>query len=389
MIGKVKTLSAIWGTTEPYADAVAQFQGDGDHSPIKARRSGRRPRWLGSLILLAGLVESDSAHAHIKWFDHYDLTQPPLPIGEVVSPQFVYFFLGSILLIYVFFWFDRYVYRKRILDDVLRRFTVTEPVAFMIMRGAAFVFFAAISAYGMFGQGFFLTPELKTDDRWVPWVQLALALSALNRRTVPLIGLGAAVLFAAAVTQYGVFHMLDYLIVIGVSYYFLAAAMSDAGWLMSRYVVLYATTGLTLLWACIEKWGYPPWTYPLLARNPDLLMGLDAPTFMVLAGYVEFTLTFMLLSSASLLSRAIALGFGSIFALAIFKFGMIDAVGHLLIMAILFVLIVHGPTKGRNLVVLDQKSLWTEAYFMTSNYIFFFVMAFIAYYGLHYLAFEA
>ncbi len=78
------------------------------------------------------------------------------------------------------------------------------------------------------GQGFFLTPELKTDDRWVPWVQLAIALSALNRRTVPLIGLGAAVLFVAAVAQYGVFHMLDYLIVIGVSYYFLAAAMSDA-----------------------------------------------------------------------------------------------------------------------------------------------------------------
>ena len=70
-------------------------------------------------------MESDFAHAHIKWFDHYDLNQLPLPIGEVVTPQFVYFFLGSVLLIYVFFWFDRYVYRKRILDDVLRRFTVS------------------------------------------------------------------------------------------------------------------------------------------------------------------------------------------------------------------------------------------------------------------------
>ncbi len=70
------------------------------------------------------------------------------------------------------------------------------------------------------------------------------------------------------------------------------------------------------------------------------------PTFMVLAGFIEFTLTYMLLSSASLLSRAIALGFGSIFALAIFKFGMIDAVGHLLIMAILFVLIVSWADQG-------------------------------------------
>ena len=61
---------------------------------------------------------------------------------------------------------------------------------------------------------------------------------------------------------------------------------------------------------------------------------------MVLAGFVEFNVTYMLLSSASLLSRAFALGFGSIFALAIYKFGMIDAVGHLLIIAILFVLAV-------------------------------------------------
>ncbi len=104
-------------------------------------------------------MESDFAHAHIKWFDQYDLNQPPLPIGEVVTPQFVYFFLGSVLLIYVFFWFDRYAYRKRILDDVLRRFTVTEPVAFMIMRGAAFVFFAAISAYGMSWSGVFSHPR--------------------------------------------------------------------------------------------------------------------------------------------------------------------------------------------------------------------------------------
>jgi hypothetical protein len=218
-------------------------------------------------------------------------------------------------------------------------------------------------------------------------VRLGTALSALDRRTVPLVGLGAISLFIAAVVQYGLFHMLDYLILIGVSYYFIASAMSGPGWLMSRYIVLYATTGLTLLWAAIEKWGYPSWTYPLLARNPDLLMGFDAPTFMVLAGYVEFTLTYMLLSSASLLSRAIALGLGSVFALAIFRFGMIDAVGHFLLLAILFVLVVHGPTKGRALVVLDQKSIWTEAYFMASNYVFFFVMIFIAYYGLHYLSY--
>jgi hypothetical protein len=51
------------------------------------------------------------------------------------------------------------------------------------------------------------------------------------------------------------------------------------------------------------------------------------------------------------------------------------------------VLIVHGPTKGRDFLVLEQKSLWTEAYFMTGLYILAFVLIFIAYYGLHFLAY--
>jgi hypothetical protein len=211
----------------PAVDAAAQIQGVGRASSVAARGPDDWAGWLSGLILFAGLVDGDPAQAHVKWFAHYDLTHPPLPISEVVTPQFVYFFLASVFLVYGFFWFDRYVYCKRILDDVLRRFTVSEPTAFLIMRGAALVFFASVSAYGFFGEGFFLTPELKTDARWVPWVQLGIALWALDRRTVPLIGLGAASLFVAAAIQYGVFHMLDYLILIGISYYFLAAAVSS------------------------------------------------------------------------------------------------------------------------------------------------------------------
>jgi hypothetical protein len=293
----------------------------------------------------------------------------------------------SVVLIYAFYWVDRYVYRRRILEDVLRRYTIPEPAAFLIMRAAAFVFFGAVSVYGLTGDAFYLTPELKTKHAWVPWLQAAMALCALHRWTVPLVGLGMAVLYVAAIGQYGLFHLLDYLILIGVAYYFLASAFDSPGWLQSRYIAMYAATGLTLLWASIEKWGYPSWTFPLLASDPGLLMGLDARTYMVIAGFVEFNLTFVLLSSASLLSRAIALGLAAVFVLAIYKFGAIDAVGHLLIITILAVLILHGPTKGRNFLVLGSKSLWTEAYFMTGLYVLAFVLVFAAFYGLHFLAY--
>jgi hypothetical protein len=356
---------------------------DAASRPLARMMSG----WLGGLTLLAAVLASAPAHAHVKWFAEYDLTKPPLPIGGVIDGRFVNFFLASVIVIYGFFWIDRAALRRRILDDQLRRFVVDEPTAFLILRVSVFCFFTAVSIYGMTGSGFYLTPELKTEARWVPWVQLGIGVWALDRRTAPLTGLGIGTLYLAAVHDYGLFHLLDYQILIGLSYYFAASRPAGRGWITSRYIALYATTGLTLLWASIEKWGYAVWTFPLLEKEPDLLMGLEPGTYMVLAGFIEFNLTFMLLSSASLLSRAVALGFGSIFALAIFKFGMIDAVGHAPIIAILTVLVIYGPTKGRNFLVLEGKSLWTEAYFMTGLYVLAFVLIFTAYYRLHHIAY--
>jgi hypothetical protein len=144
-------------------------------------------------------------------------------------------------------------------------------------------------------------------------------------------------------------------------------------------------TGINFLWLTIEKFAYPHWTYPLLEENPDLLMGMDPTFYMILAGYVEAVIIFTLLGAASIATRIIALGFQALFVLAIFKFGLIDAVGHLMIIAILFVLVVRGPTEARKILVLETKSPQMEAYFMTGLYYLAFVNAFLLYYGLHYL----
>ena len=114
-------------------------------------------------------------------------------------------------------------------------------------------------------------------------------------------------------------------------------------------------------------------------------MGMSPQFYVVLAGFVEFNITFILLGSASIFSRIIALGLQCVFVLAIYKFGLIDAIGHLLITAILLILVVRGPTPARALLVLSDKSLWTEAYFMTGLYVLAFNVMFIAYYGLYFL----
>lgn len=112
--------------------------GDGDTTFNVDRRAFSLA--LGSVAVMWPLT----AEAHVKWFAEYDLDKPPLPVGEVLTGQFLYIFLISIAWMYAFFWVDRYALRKRILEDTLRRYTVSEPVAFAVMRLAALIFFAAV-----------------------------------------------------------------------------------------------------------------------------------------------------------------------------------------------------------------------------------------------------
>lgn len=74
----------------------------------------------------------------------------------------------------------------------------------------------------------------------------------------------------------------------------------------------------SLMWAAIEKWAYPQWTYPLLEARPYLTLGIPAGDFMVVAGFVEFALAFYILT-----------GLGLIFVSAILDFGKLDAIGYL------------------------------------------------------------
>jgi hypothetical protein len=351
-----------------------------DMKNVTVRSSG-----VAMAILLAS---STPAMAHVKWFVEHDVSAPPTPIGEVLSGTFVKMFLVAVAGIYCFFLADRYIHEKGYLvkfDESLKRF---DGFASYVMRISAGIFFLSLWLWYLYhGSTFYITPELKTAIAWVPWLHLVLALAVATRITTPLTGIGIFVLYAAAIRDYGIFHMLDYVIFLGIGYFLLTIGLKPAVWLKSGFVTLFACAGLTLIWASVEKFAYAAWTVPILEDNPDMRMGLDPKTFMMVSGFVEFSITFALLGAASVVGRLVSLGTMSIFVLAVFKFGIVDAVGHLMIVAILFVLIVRGPTDARNMLVLPDKSVFTEAYFMTGLYFLAFVMIFILYYGLHYMVF--
>lgn len=344
---------------------------------------------LSSLALVAIVLLTAPAEAHVKWFFDYDVTKPPTPIGEVIDGTFVKMFLVSVAACYLFFLADRYIYEEGILSEFDKKLKMFDNAAMTIMRVAAGIFFVALFGWWAFGAGksFYLTPELTTDSPVVPWVHLALALAVVWRRTVFVAGLGIFGLYVAAGVSYGVFHLLDYMIFLGIGYFLTVAESENKSLVKSGFVTLFACTGLTLIWAAVEKFAYSHWTIAVLADKPHVTMGMSPPTFMKVSGFVEFFVTFVLLGAASVVGRLVSLALMSVFVLAVFEFGILDAVGHLMIVAILWVLIVRGPTDARNMLVLPEKSLFTEAYFMTGLYFLAFVMIFILYYGIHFYSY--
>ncbi len=326
--------------------------------------------------------------AHVKWFVEYDITKPPMPIGEVLNGMFVQMFLVSVVGVYLFFLADRYIYEGGYLAEFDKKLKLFDNLANSIMRAAAGIFFLSLFIwYLVYGTTFFLTPELKTSAGYVPWIHLLMALSVLSCRTTPITGIGIFFMYVAAALDYGIFHVLDYMIFLGIGYYLMTANSNSKSLIKSGFVVLFACTGLTLIWASVEKFAYPEWTNPLFEKTPQMLMGMSAKRFMMVSGFIEIFATFILLGAVSVVGRLISLGLMSIFVLAVLQFGVVDAIGHLMIVAILFVLIVRGPTSARDMLVLPDKSLFTEAYFMTGLYFLAFVMIFILYYGIHYLSY--
>jgi hypothetical protein len=358
------------------------------HRQILQSFCGKRAIQVLSVVLLTAVCVI-AVPAHVKWFVDFDITHPPQPIGEVLDGTFVKMFLVSVAACYLFFLGDRFIYEEGYLAEFDKKLKLFDNLASAMMRCAAGIFFLSLFLWWFLGAGasFYLTPELKTSSAFVPWIHLIMALSVISRRTTFITGIGIFLLYIAAAVNYGIFHLLDYVIFLGIGYFLSVSGASGKKWLMSGFVVLFACTGLTLVWAAVEKFAYAGWTDPVFEKSPHMLMGLSASNFMKLSGFIEFFVTFILLGAVSVIGRLVALGFMSIFVLAVFEFGVVDAIGHLMIVAILFVLIVRGPTDARYMLVLPDKSLFTEAYFMTGLYFLAFVMIFILYYGIHYYSY--
>ena len=319
-------------------------------APVQSAAAGASRAWVTSrrpmgppalACASAGLVWTTPAEAHVKWFAPYIVGTPPQPIGATLTNLW---FWTAVVLVLSFFLatraFERSTAGQNVLDGMNR---VTAPLwtrADDFMRVAIGTFFVAIYAVG----GIYLTPDLATPSEWVSWFQLLIAAGIFWKRTMPLSALGIIVLWAIALRDYDLFHLLDYLALgIGVAGYLVLASSDRPDWFRHRFEVLRWGVAIALMWSSLEKFAYPEWFYPLVEEKPFLTFGMPRDVFIPMAGVAEFTMGFGLLWTP-LVRRLSAVALIVIFLSAVWPFGRVDMVGHALIMATI-VLIALDPER--------------------------------------------
>lgn len=326
-----------------------------------------------AVILLVIAFPTVSAWAHVKWFAPYDVPAQPRLLELVLSTAFWLFTALALVIMVGLEYIGRTSAGTVLLQpfDWLGRLDSGRPEAFL--RAGVGAFFVAVWALG----GFIITPELKSSSTVVPWIQVAIAMSMVWDGTLIIGAVGIVALYAIATIDYGVFHLLDYPIFLGVALFLALKGLKVEAVLGKRPIdYLRYSISITLMWAAIEKWAYPNWTFPLLSVHADLTLGMNDLTYMTAAGVIEFGLGFGLLCGP-LVRRSAAFVLVLMFVSAIAEFGQVDAVGHLVIIVVLILLI--GDRKPDSL----PKPLQVVPGYAAA------LTAFLAvYYGLHHFIYH-
>ena len=322
------------------------------------------------------------ALAHVKWFcSAADVTLPPIALSRVLTPVFGAVCSGFLLMVFAGFLIDGAVARRWPGLASSGNFNVeTEEKLVRLAAGAFFLLLWDKGAVVLWERGdAILTPELMANAWWMGALQWSIAVSVAWRRTCIIGAAGVCVLYGYGIAQFGLFHMTDYVFFPGIAAYLALTSIGKPSTLRLRVPLLAGGLAFGLMWTAIEKFVYPEWTLFVVADHPDLAFGFPWPFVVVVAGFVEFTLAFYIMTGRGLV-RFGAATFAAIFIAAIPEFGHLDAVGHIPIIAILAVVCLRGASPLQRLLGLVERRPATSAAAISALYL----MSLIGFFGLYY-----
>lgn len=292
----------------------------------------KQPAGVVACCLPIVLLNGSACNAHVKWFAPFDVNSSPAPTSEIQPVPFAIILCAIMAVFQAFVMVEQTRFTSQVTRALDWLLAPIYPRLDDMMRAGAAAFLISLWVLG----GVLLTPELATDKVWISWLQAALALCLFWHASLLITAIGIVFLWVLAATQYGLFHLFDYPIFLGIAVYFAVCAFPGSAVYERRFDILRWSAAITLMWASIEKFAYADWAFPVLERMPFLTLGLSNSNFMNLAGIAEFALAFALVWT-QMVRRLSALFLAIIFAAAIIPFGKIDAIGHLMIILILVV----------------------------------------------------
>jgi hypothetical protein len=307
------------------------------------------------LGLLVNALCVQAASAHVKWFCAFDVAGQPRGLENVLCPDFEILFGLTLLALMS----GALAEVTAVGDAMLRsidRVTIwlRENTELIFRAGTAF-FFISIWAVG----GILLTPELKTNSALIGALHLGIAAGMLSRRTMPLSAAGIFILFGVGVWNYGVFHLADYPVFLGVAVFLALTGLQKDLFGVRALDIVRWTAGITLMWASVEKWAYPEWSFPLFVDHPNMGLGFTPEFFMRAAGSVEFALAFALVWTP-LVRRLSAIMLTAMFISAVAQFGKVDLIGHTLIVVVLLAIV--ADNRGKRVEELRTSWVMPAAY---------------------------
>jgi hypothetical protein len=298
---------------------------------------------LGAVVSFVTLVSVPNiAAAHVKWFAPYDITTAPRDLHWVQDRDLIHLVLFAVALLTAGAMIGNTVLGGAIVRSMDRVTTLVRDDTEILMRAVYGGFFVALWTVG----GIIMTPELITPVAAISWLQLIIAACFIWRQTLIFAAAGIVFLYVYATVHYGVFHMMDYPIFLGSACYFALVGLGLTGRTVRPLDVLRCAASVTLMWAAVEKWAYPQWTYPLFPTHPEMAMGFDPVYYMKAAGVVEFSLAFALIGPP-LVRRSAAILLAVTFMTAVPVFGKIDAIGHSPIIVVMMAIIADNAPGRR------------------------------------------
>ena len=292
---------------------------------------------LGCLV---NALSAGAASAHVKWFCAFDVAGQPRGLENVLCTDFEILFGLTLLGLMAGGLAEVTPVGEAMLRSFDRATTWLRENTENIFRAGTAFFFISIWAVG----GILLTPELKTTSTLIGALHLGIAAGMLSRRTMPFSAAGIFILFAVGISNYGVFHLADYPVFLGVATYLALTGLQKDLFGVRALDIVRWTAGITLMWASVEKWAYPEWSFPLFVDHPAMTLGFTPEFFMRSAGSVEFALAFALIWTP-LVRRVSAVMLTAMFISAVAQFGKVDMIGHALIVVVLLAIVADNGGK--------------------------------------------